>query len=361
MPVKKTHMTDKERIEALLNRRKPDRVPIWPFASGGFSVVYNRLSIADAYNKPEAALAAQRKTCQDFGWVFAPKIAYASFGGWEFGGDIKWPEGKYDQAPTVTRTPVQKEEDVWNLTKPDVATAGIIPLMRDFNGLAANEEHDNKPFRVFPYVGGVFSRACNIAGDERFLKWLIKKPKAAHHLLRIVRDFTVELAQYWKDQFGTEGVILMAASEASSDNNMISRKHFEEFAYPYLKEQSERILGMGYKHIFSHICGEQNANLPLWQHVNFGDPGIVSIGREIELEKAAEYFPKHIILGNLDTSIIQASAPDEVYEATRKVIGIGKKLPGGYIFSPGCDLPPRADPANVMAMTSAVNDFGWYE
>ena len=74
-------MTDKERVEALLRREKPDRVPMWPMAAG-FPMVYTHTSIADAYNKPEVSLAAQRKTAQDFGWLFTPLIAYAAFGGW---------------------------------------------------------------------------------------------------------------------------------------------------------------------------------------------------------------------------------------------------------------------------------------
>jgi uroporphyrinogen decarboxylase len=52
--------------------------------------------------------------------------------------------------------------------------------------------------------------------------------------------------------------------------------------------------------------------------------------------------------------------PDEVYEATRKIVEEGKKIPGGFIFSPGCDLPPRSPVDNVRAMTRAVGDFGWY-
>jgi uroporphyrinogen decarboxylase len=49
-----------------------------------------------------------------------------------------------------------------------------------------------------------------------------------------------------------------------------------------------------------------------------------------------------------------------VYETTRKVVEEGKKCSGGYIFSPGCELPPMAPVENVMAVTRAVNDFGWY-
>ena len=61
-------MAERERIETILRHEKPDRVPIWPFTAGGFSCVYTGTSDADAYNKPAVALAAQRKTCRDFGW-----------------------------------------------------------------------------------------------------------------------------------------------------------------------------------------------------------------------------------------------------------------------------------------------------
>jgi len=121
------------------------------------------------------------------------------------------------------------------------------------------------------------------------------------------------------------------------------------------------VLSMGYKTIYMHICGEHNANLPYWAQIPFGDPGIVSIGHEIELEKAGEYFPSHIILGNLEPTVIQTGTAEEVYEGVRKVVEKGKNLSGGFIFSPGCELPPMAPVENIRAMTKAVNDFGRYK
>ena len=356
----KTEMTDRERIEALLKREKPDRVPIWPFAYDGFAAVYAKASIADAYNNPEVSLAAQRKTCRDFGWVFSPFFHYASFGGWEFGGEIKWPGGEFDQAPTIIRYPVETEEDAWNLQMPDIKTAGFVPLKMAFGMLSARERLDNEPFNVEGFGGGCFGTAANIAGVENFLRWLIKKPDVAHHLLRLAADFRIALAQYWKDTFGTEGVI-PKGGEPTASNQMISPKQFETFALPYIKETQEAVLAMGYQTTYMHICGEHNLNLPHWTGIPFGDPGIVSIGHEITIETAGKYFPDHIILGNMDPAIIQTGTPEDVYEATRKNIEEGKRLPGGYIFSPGCQLPPRANPDNVMAMTGAVNDFGWYD
>ena len=359
---KKAGMTNRERVEALLNREKPDRVPLWPCFGGiGFAVVYTGTTISDAYNKPEVSLAAQRKTAQDFGWVFVPQLGYAAMGGWEFGGEIKWPSGEWSQAPSVIRHAVETEEDAWNLKMPDVKNAGIVPIMTEFYKLSSQEMLDNEPFNVYSTASAPFTLAGNICGAEVLAKWLIKKPKAAHHLLRMATDYTIELAQYYRDIFGIEGVLPLGA-EPTSANDIVSPKQFEEFVFPYLKENNEKVLSMGYKHIWFHICGEHNLNLPYWAQVPMGDPGIISIGHEIELETAAKYFPNDIILGNLEPAIIQVRTPEEVYEATKKNIQDGMtKCPQGYMFSPGCELPPMASVDNVMAMTKAVNDVGWYD
>ncbi len=39
----------------------------------------------------------------------------------------------------------------------------------------------------------------------------------------------------------------------------------------------------------------------------------------------------------------------------------GKKAPGGFILGSGCTIPAAIPPANMFAMTRAVNDFGWYK
>ena len=359
MAKRKDSMTNRERVEALLRREKPDRVPSWPFASAGFACVYTGTSIADAYNKPEVSLAAQRKTCQDFDWVFVPMLGYAAFGGWEFGGDIKWPSGEFAQAPMVTRHPVETADDVMSLQLPDVKNSGIVPIMKEFYELSSQERLDNEPFNVMNLVIGTFTLAGNVCGPEKLAKWLFKKPEAVHRLLRLASDYSIELAQYWKDMFGIDGVIPMGG-EPTCANEIISPKQFEQFALPYLKETFQKVLDLGYKTIYMHICGEQNLNLPFWTQVPMGDPAIISIGHEVELETAARYFPNDIILGNLEPAIIQTKTPDEVYEASRKVIEKGKALDNGFIFSPGCDTPPMAAVENMKAMSQAVSDFGWY-
>jgi uroporphyrinogen decarboxylase len=355
----KTGMTDRERIEALLGRQRPDRVPIWPIALG-FCTIYVGGSITDAYNNPGLFLSAQRKTCRDFGWVFFPMLGASAALALEFGGEIKLPSSEFSQAPTVQRYPVETDEDVWNLKMPDVKTAGTVPARVEFYKMSAQERLDNEPFNVMAWEGGPFTNATNICGIDKMGRWILKKPETVHRLMQITVDYYLELTQYWKDTFGTEGA-LPFFGEPTAANQIISPKQFERFALPYIKELCQALLAMGYKHIYVHICGEQNLNLPYWAQIPFGDPGIISIGHEVELETAARYFPNDIIMGNLEPAIIQTRTPQEVYAATGEVINKGKRIAGGYIFAPGCELPPKAPVENVMAMTQAVNDFGWYE
>ena len=352
-------MTNRERVEALLRREELDRVPIWPFAAG-FPMVYAGVSVADAYNNPKLSLEVGRKVAREFDWLyFAMGSGYAAFGGWEFGGEIKWPSGEFAQAPSVLRHAVETVEEAMKLEMTDVKISGIVPISVEGLKLALEGAGDNEPFKMVFQLEGTFNVACNIAGADKMCRWMLKKPEAAHHLLRLATDYLVELAGYYKELFGTERVSGFGG-EPSASNSMISPRHFEEFVLPYQKETNEKFLAMEFKTRGMHICGEHNLNLPYWAQIPMGDPGIVSFGHEVELETAARYFPNDIILGNLEPAIIQVGTPEEVYEATKVVVENGKKLGTGYIFAPGCELPPMAPVENVRAMNKAVQDYGWY-
>jgi len=281
-------------------------------------------------------------------------------GGWEFGGEIKWPSGEYTQAPSITTPIVSTPEEALALELPDIKNAGIVPRIVEFAKMALEGREDNEPFRLVLQLEGTFNTAANIAGASKLTKWMLKKPDAAHYLLRLATDFLVGVCEYYKEEFGTENIAFFGG-EPSASNNMISPKHFETFALPYIKETHERVLALGFDTFLTHICGEQNLNLPYWATIPMGNPGLVSFGHEVDLETAAGYFPKDIIVGNLEPAIIQVGTPEEVYEAAKKVVLQGKKLLNGFIFAPGCEMPPMASVENAKAMTKAVEDHGWYE
>lgn len=360
MAERKGTMTNKERIEALLRREKPDRVPIWMLTFQLFSVLQGGGTLAEAFSNAPDQLDRMYNTCKEFDWILLPITTFAAFGAWEFGGEIKWPEGEFAFVPSVTRYAVSTPEEAMKLTRVDVKTAGFVPTQMELSKRSFSQKQDNKPWRALCFVGGPFTVAANICGPEIFARWMIKEPEVCHRLLRLSTDFTIDLAQYWKDTFGTESV-LVSGGEPITSNQMISPKHFEQFALPYIKEMQEKVLAMGYTTTFMHICGEQNANLPYWAQIPWGDPGILSFGHEVTLETAAKTFPNEIIMGNLEPAIMLTRTAEEVYEATKKNVEDGKKLGSGYIWGVGCSMPIRASRDQIMTATRAVNDVGWYD
>jgi len=348
-------MISLDRVNALLAGQKVDRVPLYHFVLG-FCAKNVGYPIASMYNDPEKSYMAQLWTFEQYGIDGGPDFGYASYGGWEFGGDIKFPSGEWEQAPSHGSFVVQSEEDMNKLGLPDVKKDGMLPLAMEFSKL---QDKYGAPISIV--LGGNFTIAGNICPVEKVCRWMVRKPELVRQLLRAATDHILEVIRYWAETFGAERVI-PNIWEPLAANQIISPKQFEEFVLPYLKESSEKILGMGVRHIYYHICGEQNLNLPFWAQVTMGDPGIVSVGHEVDLATVINYFgDRCIVVGNVDPVVIQNGTPQEVYQLSKRAIEKGKKAPRGYMLMSGCEIPPMSPPYNVYMMTKAVNDFGWYD
>jgi len=348
-------LTEKERFEALLHRQPLDRVPfyLWELSFAAVTVGYPKVT---TFADPAKSFEAFRRTHEMYdGWhyiYFTP----GAIGVREFGGEAKLPTGEYAQAATPVKSIVQSEEDAWNLALPDVKTAGAIPLVMEFAKLQGKHG-----FPITFSSGSILKVVQNLTGAETMCRWMMKKPKALHRLCRLVADFHIAVAQYLVDSFDRPERIIPLTAAPTESNQVISPKFFREFSLPYQKDVYEKMLAMGVKHINTHICGEQNLNLPYWAEIPMGDPGIVSVGHEVDLETASKVFPDHILVGNVEPAVIQTGTPEQVYELCRICIEKGKQHPGGFALAPGCELPPMAPPYNVWMMRKAINDFGWYE
>jgi uroporphyrinogen decarboxylase len=353
--MKQDRMTSAERIEALLKGKPLDRIPLLSFILG-FCARNVGYPVATIYSDPEKSFQAQVWTQEQYGYDSDPFYGYASYGGWEFGGEIKLPDGDYEQAPSHGRFAVESEKDVERLELPDVKTAGMIPLAMKFSRI--QDEHGFFPSVV---VGGPFTIAGNICPVDTLCRWLIKKPEPANQLLRLATDHIVDVMRYWIDTFGKERVIIQIWEPLAS-NQIISPKQFEKFVLPFQVELHEKILAMGIKYILCHICGEQNRNLPYWAQVPMGSPGIISVGREVDITTAIEYFGETcIIAGNIEPAVLQTGRPREIYELCRQAIEKGRQAPCGYALMQGCEVPVNTPPYNLYTMKRAIDDFGWYE
>ena len=187
-----------------------------------------------------------------------PLYAYASAGGWEFGGDIEFPVKKYSGAPVVTRTPIQNEDDVHTLKVARRHHQGRCPAHRPgHRPPAGRARHAGDPadrLRRLTWAGSVI-------GEERMMNWLIKKPDLVHVVLDKVSTFLIKVAEHYVEEFGAE-----------QSDGLPRRRHRDQQAdLPQAVRDLRAALPaahqltadrVGCRTHFMHICGEQNKNLP---------------------------------------------------------------------------------------------------
>jgi uroporphyrinogen decarboxylase len=347
-------MTSPERMGALIQGEKPDRVPVIPLIFGHTAIVCGQ-PLHKIFDDPAQSFRCQVLAQQMYGYDGGPLYAYASFGGWEMGGEIEFPIKKYAQAPVVARHPVETEDDVERLRVPtDVSRAGAVPIMLEFGRLQAKH---GMPVSV--QIGSPFNTAASVVGVDRMLTWMLKKPDLLHAVVAKVSEFLVRVAELFVKEFGAERIMAFHGM-ASETNKLISPKQVEEFAMPYMSSVNEKVMAMGVQSMIIHLCAEQNKNLKYWQQVPMPKRAILSFGREVQLTTAMEAFPDQIIAGNVDPSLIQEGQAEEVLEQARECVEMGKEHPGGYILMAGCEVPPLAPPANVFQLVRAAREFGRY-
>ena len=347
-------MTSAERMGALMRGERPDRVPVIPFASGHCAIVCGE-TLAGMCEDGAQAFRCQVLAQEMYGYDGDPLYAYASAGGWEFGGEVEFPVKKYAGATIVIRTPIQTEDDVERLQVPaDITKAGALPIALAVARLQA--EHG---MPVTMHIGSPLTWAGSVIGEERMMGWLIKKPDLVHNVLEKVTAFVIKVAEHYAAEFGAEKLTAFHGA-ATETNLLISPRQFETFVLPYLQTTNKRLIEMGVGSFFIHICGEQNKNLKFWQQVPVPRQTIFSVGREIDLATAMETFPEHIIAGNVDPTLIQEGKPEEVLAQAKECIETAKYHKGGYVLMAGCDLPPQAPPVNVFQLVKAAREYGRY-
>jgi uroporphyrinogen decarboxylase len=339
--------------------RRPDRVPVIPRIYG-YAMGLSGWEVADVYCDARRSFFGRLRAQELIGYddPFA-LYAYASMGAWEFGGDVKMPAGEYATAPSIARYPVTSEDDLERLRVPDdVLAAGSVPIMAEFARLQARHG-----LPVSFDAGSVFTDTANVVEPALFLKWLIKRPELAHHCLRLVTDFFVKMAEAWVGLFPGRVIVGFDGTPGEA-NTLISPRQFREFALPYLREVHDRALHLGVTYFHTHVCGDQNGNLPFYADVEYGgraEPGMVSFAHEVDLGRALEVVgDRVVVMGNVDPSELRLASAERVFELAGDAVRTGKDAPLGFALMSGCEVPVGAPPYNLVAMLKAARVYGQY-
>jgi uroporphyrinogen decarboxylase len=341
----KETMTSRERVIAAVNGKPYDRIPVNLLISDHAARVIG-VGVGEYNNSArlmaEGQIAAWRKYGADNintgpGLTGIPEA---------IGSRLAFP----DNSPYVAEYAVNEEADLDRLKVPAPDRDGRLPLFLEAATIVLKKVGDQAPLNLT--TSGPFTTAAGIRGTERFLRDLGKNPHFAHRLLRLSTDAIIRFA---KAASGVGARIGLA--DPTSSGTMISSRHFQQFALPYLKEVVSAITETTGAPPSLHICGNTTK---IWGQMADTGARILSLDDAVDLAEAkAQVGHRVALLGNIrPAAVMYLGKPDDVRANAKECLAKAWNTPKGFILGLGCGLPINTPPENIHALVKAAREFG---
>ena len=370
-------MTPRERIEAAVSLRVPDRVPVVP----NFDLYIARhagITMRELLFDFAKAEAAFERTFNDFRWdgnhlFIGGSGPYMKLFFWQ---DFKMPgvDGVGDDdIPQMLETEGAGPEVYEEICRrgfmhifkrmimeynPQLRswkeglrfTLGTLPFFARSKLFVRKWEKKGIPC----LTGGVLSfTAFDVLSMLRsmadFLLDLHRHPDQVLRALAVTNRFQIEMMLM---QTKPRWVRYCHIGSARPSGSFISPSMFERFALPLFVEATERLVAEGITP-FLHFDSDWTPMLPYLRELPKRQC-VLYLDGSTDIFKAKEILGDHICLcGDVPASLLSLGSPQDVEAYCDRLIReVGEG--GGFILSSGCSTPPDAKPENVKAMMDSV-------
>jgi uroporphyrinogen decarboxylase len=365
------------RVETAKRFRTPDRVPVIPAIGHRFLVPLTGTRFRDYYADPETMLRTQiiaQKWLMENIRTDAHGITGAWVGAWtdfqntfeagSLGVEISFPD---DDIPWVGPGWVKDERGLRRLEAMDFVHAGLNARQIDYRRamILVAEKYPVK-FAGGPvfYPGanpnlthtsdGPFGVAGDLMGNTELFLACGERPDFVRELLRIVTDKLIAWLDFCAEEERLEHPVGLAWTDDLAVS--LSRRMFEEIVLPSEKRLRDHFDGWA----MLHMCGRSDHLLEVFRD-GLRIHELQGFGYEVDLDRVVDILGGRVVLlGNVNPMLIHSGTPDEVREATRRVIA--KLAPGrGFIVQDGNNIPPGSPLENINALMEAAEKYGRYE
>ncbi len=350
-------MNSRERFQAAMDLQEPDLVPVapmvnvphaskvlgvkpWEYVTDNELYVKGQLAALEKYkydwifnHQPIQGVTEKEKRSMETkdGYVVLPT---------ELGPKLKIP---LEGGPAVVEPALKDYSTLDELEVPDFSSERMKPL-------ATLLELTKDKVYICSKVPAPFHYAAEwMRGMENFMFDLVTSPRDAHKLLDFMADIAIEVGKRQIDT-GTHGIMMEDPSAACQ---VISHRHYREFAYPYEKKVCSA-LGKYGGSVIIHICGDTSEILG---ELATTGARCLSIDESVPLEQAREKVGSKVALfGNVSVELIFKGSKEDIDSKVKECIqGAGKK---GYIVSSSCGLHSGTPFENIHALVEAARKYG---
>lgn len=349
----KENMTPKERWLAVLNREKPDRIPMDYWATGeatekvmkylGCSSVdemFKRLHIDRVIGVGPRYIGPPIEPGYD---MYGCRYEKVNYGTGVYSECVYHPLAQYNSIEEIERNYTWPTADWFDYS--------VIP-------------DQIKGREMYPIRGGgsePFLTYKNLRGMEQAYMDLILNPDLVHYCLDKLFDFCYENTLRIYEQIpGKVNISYVAEDFGSQEGLLISREHIREFFIPRMKRMIDLAHQAG-AYVFFHSDGAIREIIPdmieagidVLNPIQWRCKGMDRKGLK------RDFGDKVIFHGGVDNQYTLAfGTVEEVREEVIyniQVLGEG----GGYILAPCHNIQAVSPPENVVTMYETGYEYGW--
>ena len=317
-------MTSLERVQAVLNGRTPDRVPVIP-QSFLFAAKTNGYDIGQINRNPRLMAESHRVSQEKYGYDGCIIVV-----------DDSHPAVEDLRDVPALRLPDPNRDG--RLCEWMETTQRLMEMIGDHVFIMGRA--DQGPFDILALLRGPQEFMCDlITEDEDVIHDALAWATQAHIIFaKAMRDISH----------------CTSMGDSYAGPNLVSPDMYRQFAMPYEKQVVDAVQTPE-KPYSIHICGD--ASLILADMVNTGAK-ILELDWKVDMASARKIVPEDMVLmGNINPSDpMYLGTPEQVLSQAKAIIeGTGGR---GLILSSGCALGANTKPENVEAMVRAAALYG---
>lgn len=334
-------MNSLERILAAVTFHTPDRVPVIAQVFGHAATLAD-IPLEVYVRNGEVLADCQLQALEYYGYdaVFALMDVHVEAEA--VGSVLDYRPGQY---PFVSSPVLVGNSSLEALSVPDPRHAARMPELLKAAEILRDRVGDD--VLVVGCVVGPMTLAIQLLGTENALYLAADDPEEFARLLAFSAEV---ITAFGTAQIGA-GVHLPVVFDPSSSPAVIPPQFFREFELPLLTKIYKSFKEAGAELSWLHITGPTEKILPYYPEAG---ADIANIDYCVEPEKAMKMLPHTCIDGNIKPLLFLEEHPDAVEKEAAALLNLFSGR-GGYILSPGCEIPPEAKPENIKGLVSAVH------
>ena len=247
--------------------------------------------------------------------------------------------------PTIVKFAVEDyEDDLSRLKMFDPYKDGRLSVILE--GTRQLKEKYAYTVPVVSYIQGPMRHVCMLRGTENVMRDAYKRKESLRKLCEISMESLLVYAE--AEIFAGADIVCIGDPVSSAD--IISRRMWKEWGFPYTKKLVEFIKERGVKTML-HVCGDTTDRLDSLASTG---ADVLSIDEAVDFETARRIIGEDVcLMGNVSTTVLATGSPEAVAEAVREIVKkAGKRW--RKIISGGCLIGETCPPENMFAMIEAA-------